>query len=550
MLQKIIILIFLFNLLVLPVSAESGGLALSVTPPLIKSNISPGQLWKSTVKVVNNNSEEITVYVKAVDFKGNGENGTVTFIEAEGTPDEADYLLSRWINLPEESIKIDPGKSYEVPFIVAVPESASPGGHYAAILIGTKPPEGKVSGASIKVSSLISTLVMLNVSGDINENGQIREFSTDKSVYGQGEVNFKVRFENLGNVHVQPQGEIRVFDMWSKNISGIKINHSTEFGNVLPGDIRNWEFDWKEDIGLLDMGRYRAELILTYGDKARETLTQTRYFWIFLFKPLAAIISSVLLLLFIIYILVRRSIKKAIRDTEKMAGLVRPDERVKSGVTILPKENGNNGSVVVNLKNNGKKKINTEKTKTKILSWKSFKRVLWFIIIIVLIIGGYIIYKTVLSDKFLQENNTEQVKQYEAKVIENELENEIEADVNQDSLATSTDSTGSPQASSPQADSIDSPQEEEVIELPDLIILNGGGVPGAAGRAEKLLEKAGFNIIELGNADNFNYQSTVIKYSESNEDSAKRIKELFSGSVELELIDEAEKITVIVGKGF
>lgn len=537
MFHKIITLIFLFNLIILPASAAPGSLALSVTPPLIKSNISPGQLWKSTVKVVNNNTEEITVYVQAIDFKGNGEDGTVTFIEAEGNEDEADYLLSRWINLPEDSIDIVPGKSYEVPFIVAVPETAAPGGHYAAILVGTRPPEGKISGASIKVSSLISTLLMLNVSGDVNENGQIREFSTDKTIYGQGKVDFKIRFENLGNVHVQPQGEIRVFDMWDKNVFGIKINHLSEFGNVLPGDIRTWNFDWQEDIGLMDMGRYRAELILAYGDKARETLTGTRYFWIILWKPLGLIIVSVFLLLSIIYILVRRSIKRAIRDTEQMAGVVRPDKRVKSGVTIVPKENGSSDSVIVDLKNNK----SSDKVKNKKFGWKSFKRILCFIIFIILIIGAVMVYKMLSLDQTELKENISETKNYEAEVIEPELE--IETSTTSPEFDTKNDLATSSMEELEES-------EEAIVVLPDLIVLNGGGVSGAAGRAEKLLDKAGFNVLETGNADNFNYQNTVIKYSEKNKLSAEKIKELFTGEIELELVDETDGVTIIVGKEF
>jgi len=46
-------------------------------------------------------------------------------------------------------------------------------------------------------------------------------------------------------------------------------------------------------------------------------------------------------------------------------------------------------------------------------------------------------------------------------------------------------------------------------------ILNGTGVPGAAGKAAELLEKLGWQGIKTGNADNFDYQKTVIQIKES-----------------------------------
>lgn len=543
MLTRILIIIFLFNLLIFPAFAQSNAMALSITPPLIKNNIIPGQIWKSTVKVVNNNSEELTVYVQAIDFQGNGEDGTVTFISSTGAEDETDYLLSKWINLPNESITIAPSKSYEVPFIVDVPETAVPGGHYAAILVGTKPPDDKISGASIKVSSLLASLIMLNVSGEVNEDGQIREFSTDKTVYGEGEVDFKVRFENLGNVHVQPQGEIRVFDMWSEEMASIKINHSTEFGNVLPGDIRTWDFNWKEKINLFDMGRYRAELILTYGNQAKETLTQTRYFWIFLFKPLGFIMASVLFVLLIFYLLIRRSIKRAIRETERLSGVVHPDMRVNSKVTILPKENNTSDSVIVNLKNKGDVSPKAVKQNKKGLSWKGFKRFVLITILLLIVIGlAFIVleYWPMFNNPQESENK---IKEYSASVIEQSKEQTstssiVSNELSSDSLSTSTLMEGQ----------LEKNEKKEVI--PSAIVLNGGGMPGAASRAEELLGQAGFEISELGNADNFNYESTVIRHSEDMESSAKRIGELFPDPVELELVEGEEVLTVIVGKEF
>jgi hypothetical protein len=46
-------------------------------------------------------------------------------------------------------------------------------------------------------------------------------------------------------------------------------------------------------------------------------------------------------------------------------------------------------------------------------------------------------------------------------------------------------------------------------------ILNGTGVPGAAGKAVQLLEKLGYQGIKTGNADAYDYEKTEIKIKES-----------------------------------
>ncbi len=393
--QRILLAIFCLILgisLAAPGLAQNDSLALTITPPLIRNNVSPGQLWQSAIKVVNNNDKEITVFARALDFKGGTEDGTVNFIPKEELEGQREHLLSEWLVLPTEGVKIAPFQSGNIEFIVAVPETVEPGGHYAAILIGTSPPAEEFSGATIKVASLLGSLLMLNVGGEVVEQGQIREFSTNKNIYGEAKVQFRVRFQNQGNVHIQPQGEIRITDMRGNQKGQIKINHQTEFGNVLPGDIRRWEYTFEDDIGIFDMGRYQADLILGYGEKARQTTNQSLYFWIILFKPLLTILGLIIIFIGSIIIFVRRSVKKAIKETQNLSNLVSPKaSSSKKKVFIVPRENGNNNEIV-NLKKLGQNK--KAKVSAPKKSRRGFKMALLLIIVVVATLSVYGYLKT------------------------------------------------------------------------------------------------------------------------------------------------------------
>lgn len=312
------ILIFIFsNFLVCLANAQnSGAIAFSITPPLIKNSMSPGEIWKSSIKIINNSPEEINIYAQAVDFKSGKESGEVEFLKT-GKKDVngSSPFFSQWIVLDSEKIKIAPFGSQEIPFIIDVPEDASPGGHYAAILAGTAPPSEDISGSSIKISSLLASLILLNVKGDIFERGIIREFSSDKKIYQDEKINFIVRFENLGNIHLQPRGDIKIYNQFNELKDKILINHDTDFGNVLPKSIRKWNFEWDSGKSLLDMGRYRAELILTYGQNERQTIDQTIYFWIIFIKPLAIFLSVILFIIFLVVIIIRSYVRRAIKST-------------------------------------------------------------------------------------------------------------------------------------------------------------------------------------------------------------------------------------------
>lgn len=325
--KKLIKFIFIFCvsfLFVVPVFAQDS-VTLSITPPLIKNSMNPGDIWKSSVKVVNNNPDELTIYVEAVDFRGKQEDGVVEFLETpvkSTSTDDIGPFLSQWIVLEEKEVVIPAFGSKEIPFIIDVPENASPGGHYAAILAGTKPPADGMNGSVIKVSSLLASLVLLNVKGDIEERGIIREFSSDKSFYDNANINLTVRFENLGNVHLQPLGEIKIFAPFNKLKQSITINHNSEFGNVLPQSIRKWNFNWTGEKNILEMGRYRADLILGYGEEGRQADNRSIYFWVIYPKPVLIAFAVTFLIILIIVLLIRFYIRRAIRNT---AGVNIPD---------------------------------------------------------------------------------------------------------------------------------------------------------------------------------------------------------------------------------
>lgn len=54
------------------------------------------------------------------------------------------------------------------------------------------------------------------------------------------------------------------------------------------------------------------------------------------------------------------------------------------------------------------------------------------------------------------------------------------------------------------------PEEVDKAEF-EIKILNGSGIVGEAGRAQKLLEDASFKVASTGNADSYDYEETVIQ---------------------------------------
>ncbi len=298
-------------------------LSVTVTPPLFQLSIGPGETWTSSVKVVNNNTYPVMYRPQVVDFEAKGETGQGTFVplieSLSGEPARSDSL-GAWIEISKEPIMIQAGESAQIEFTVHIPETADPGGHYAAIMIGPAS-EDAASGSHMKVSSFVTSLLFVRIKGEIVEDGRIREFTTNSSLYQRPEANFVLRFENIGNTHLRPQGSIVLYNMWGKERGQVMINEKSNFGNVLPRSVRKFEFSWSGEYNLFDIGRYSAVVTLGYGEDSKQNTSATTYFWVVPVVPAATTLAILLGVLLLLTWFIRRYIRRAIAIERMHRGL-------------------------------------------------------------------------------------------------------------------------------------------------------------------------------------------------------------------------------------
>jgi hypothetical protein len=270
--------------------------SLSVTPPLFQLSVGPGDIWQSSVRVVNTNQFPLTVYAEVVNFLPDGEGGQGKFMPVL-REDDTRATLAEWIEAPVGPHTIPAGQTKEIPFFVDVPTDAAPGGHFAAILVSTERPKSEGGPLALVTTQTVASLFFTRIEGDITELATIREFSVARRSIELPAAEFSLRFENKGNVHVQPRGNIVITNMWGTERGFIPVNLDTMFGNVLPGSIRDFRFTWKGERSLTDIGRYKAIATLGYGEDGVKSATATTYFWVL---PIKGALVTVLSLLAII----------------------------------------------------------------------------------------------------------------------------------------------------------------------------------------------------------------------------------------------------------
>jgi hypothetical protein len=296
---------------------------LSVTPPLFQLTANPGDIWQSSVKVVNGNAYPMTVFAEVVNFEATGEVGQGKFVpvlqDIEGVSSGA--TLAEWIEIAEGPHVIPPERTQDISFFVDVPEDASPGGHYAAIMITADAPKATSEGPSVNTSQSVTSLFFVRIEGDVHEEGGIREFRVTEKLHEKPEAEFVLRFENKGNVHLLPRGEIRITNMWGTERGVIPVNYQTQFGNVLPKSIREFKFAWESEFSFTDIGRYKAIATLGYGEDGVKSVTATAYFWVI---PVKATLVTLLVLVVFISMIVWM-VKAYVRKMLALAG-VEPEQ--------------------------------------------------------------------------------------------------------------------------------------------------------------------------------------------------------------------------------
>lgn len=291
-------------------------LAMTISPPRFEISVNPGQQTEAVVKLINETDKEAVLYSSASNFSAEeNEEGVPKFYDLK----EGEEGLAKWIGIEKGPFIIKPFETKEINFVVNVPNNADPGGHYAAIFFGSQPSDSE--GGAVGLTEKIGALILLRVSGDIREDGRLVEFKLDDSrpFYNHLPVNFFLLFENTGNVHLKPKGDIVITNMLGKNSSTVTINKDTISGgkNVLPQTSRHFETTWTGGpmkntatgfLGSLDseiknfaFGRYTGKLNLEYGSSGKKSEAAV-VFWVFPWHLLLVVFLGIVIVVSLLII--------------------------------------------------------------------------------------------------------------------------------------------------------------------------------------------------------------------------------------------------------
>ncbi len=261
-------LVAVFSILFIPaqIFAQQNKSGLSITPLTFDFSLKPNDTKTDTIYLTNLSNKSVEIAVEPRNFFAKGEEGGITL-----TKDSITYALSDWISISPNRVIMPPKEKIAFKFTVNIPNNPEPGGHFGAIVFSTVPKKDAKQTAAY-LTQEIGTLIFIKTPGDVKEKAGIASFTTDKSFYEFGPINFITRIKSDSTVHIRPVGSITI-----TNMLGNKETINIEPKNVLPGAIRKLDAQWDKKILF---GQYKAEVKLSYGTKG-ETLTAKTSFWTF-----------------------------------------------------------------------------------------------------------------------------------------------------------------------------------------------------------------------------------------------------------------------------
>lgn len=288
---------------------------LMIRPSLFELRAQPGETVTEVINVTNRAENALVLYPAVRDIDSMDERGKP--IWTDPTLEKTGAELSSWTTFSQSALHLQPGETAEVTVSVRVPTNAPNGGAFGlASFVKNPPGVGELGGDSgLGIGFTTGSLMAITIGDEISDEANLLSFNANPGIGSGPGVTFESRLENLGNALIRPVGVIEVSNMFGKFTSSVSFNEAG--GAMLPSTIRDYETKW-EGQGFL-IGRYTADVFISYGAVSKKTLVGTTSFWILPAKTLLTGLGVVFIGFLIIFGWIRSYIRRRLRDAGQSA---------------------------------------------------------------------------------------------------------------------------------------------------------------------------------------------------------------------------------------
>lgn len=232
-------------LFILPTSVHA-----IISPGFVDIKLTPGQNYSGYFDVAFERGGPDTMYLWTEQLDISDSTGT----EFSRRVSRTEQTLANWIRLgrtvitkPESITYTNGDNVVKIPYTMSIPADAEPGGHYAAIIVSSRP-EQPQGGNQVAINKEEAFQILVTMDGNQKLDTALEWFRTKNNqlFFSNLPIEFEANFVNKGNIHVIPRGNIEVFQSGGK-IANIALNSGQE--RVLPERTRIYSNTWEEANG-------------------------------------------------------------------------------------------------------------------------------------------------------------------------------------------------------------------------------------------------------------------------------------------------------------
>ena len=318
-----------------------GSFDLTTSPVFFDFNTKPGNSISDKLRVRNNTNADMTLKVDIKKLGGDPRIGELTIID----PEQNDPFVG-WIKFKDNQFSARSREWVDVPFTINVPKDAAFGYYYAIILSQVNNGSVVKNGASLTGASALPVLLVVQSDG-AKSKANLLEFKTNSFVNEFLPIDFTVRLENVGNVHVRPHGNIFVRSGKDHDLAILDVNQGQ--GALIPGVSRTYQASWDDGFIVREpvmedgaikydknrnpvtkikinwdklthmrIGKYTANLLLVYDSGKRdEVIEGTTTFWVIPYTFIAIVLAGLVVAILILRFLLKAYVNRELRRREK-----------------------------------------------------------------------------------------------------------------------------------------------------------------------------------------------------------------------------------------
>jgi hypothetical protein len=271
------------------------------SPPRILASIAPGTNSTAPLIVMNQSKSSISLLVRVNDLAPDPDSASFGVLTDVG---DAPRGAGEWLSVDRPTLELGPGERATVKVRIDVPDDATAGGHYGAIVVETAADE--TDDAPVQLRVRLVTHVNVLVPGDVQYAAKLSELRA--TAISGGRLLVTARYENTGNIQSTPRStKVRVTGPGGSTTASIKVPET------MPGGARKLEK--RVDIPS-PAGRFssRISLELEDGSSVRSGTVETVAWRDWVPWAIAAVIGVLLLLLSTPFYLRRRRFQRLVEQ--------------------------------------------------------------------------------------------------------------------------------------------------------------------------------------------------------------------------------------------